>query len=262
MDTITNMDVTVGVIIPTFERPHDTNRAVDSVIAQSYKVQHIVVVDDGSSQQSFDLLKSLLYAKDVELLRIDATNHPGIARKNGIEKLKTDWVAFLDSDDSWHPDKIKIQLELAKNHNLSAVCSNANVFNPNTGKTLSSNLGNGYISRSKLLKSNRIINSSVLVHREVLEKSGGIEFRYSMRGAEDYVTWLKISEHTDWFISESNLLTYRNDAKNSVRKTIGIKEIDSHIQGLIGYLYSGVRKPKKYRALRFILRILARKKIT
>jgi len=259
MDTITNMDMTVGVIIPTFDRPHDTNRAVDSVIAQSYKVRHIVVVDDGSSEQNFDLLKSLLHGKDVELLRINTSNHPGVARKNGIERLKTDWVAFLDSDDYWHPDKIRIQLELAKNRNLSAVCSNADIFNPNTGKSSSSNLGNGYISRSKLLKSNKIINSSVLVQRETLEKSGGTEFRYSMRGAEDYVTWLKISEHTDWFISESNLLVYRDDAESSVRKTIGTKEIDSHIQGLIGYLYSGVRKPKRYRALRFILRILVSK---
>lgn len=257
MDTITNMDVTVGVIIPTFERPYETNRAVDSVIAQSYKVQHIVVVDDGSSEQSFDLLKSLLHAKDVELLRIDATNHPGIARKKGIEKLNTDWVAFLDSDDYWHPDKIRIQLELAKNYNLSAVCSNADIFNPNTGKTLTSNLGNGYIYRSKLLNSNKIINSTVIVQREILEKSGGVEIRYSMRGAEDYVTWLKISECTNWFISERKLITYQDDAQSSLRKTIGTKEIDSQIQGLIGYLYSGMRKPKRYRALRFILRILA-----
>jgi glycosyltransferase involved in cell wall biosynthesis len=105
------MDATVGVIIPTFERPHDTNRAVDSVIAQSFKVQHIVVVDDGSSEQSFDLLKSLLHGKDVELLRIAASHHPGIARKTGIKKLRTDWIAFLDSDDYWHHDKIRIQIE-------------------------------------------------------------------------------------------------------------------------------------------------------
>ena len=254
------MNATVGVIIPTFERPHETNRAVESVINQSFKVQQIVVIDDGSSDSNFFILKSLLEDKDkrVQLIRIEPSRHPGIAREVGLNKIKTDWVAFLDSDDFWHPQKIEIQIRLAAQHNTEAICCNADIVNQVSGDCYPSNYKPGFISRRKLMKKNIIINSSVLVSRKILEKSGGIESRYSMRGAEDYVTWLRISDYSKWFMCEKSLVTYQDLSKNSVRMSKSSLEINSQTQGLIGYFYSGKRNLIKNRIIRIMLRALLR----
>ena len=250
------MNATVGVIIPTFERPHETNRAVESVINQSYKVQQIVVIDDGSSDSNFFILKSLLEDKVVQLIRIEPSRHPGIARKVGLNKIETDWVAFLDSDDFWHPQKIEIQIRLAAQHNTEAICSNADIVNQVSGDCHPSNYKSGFISRRKLMKKNLIINSSVLVSRKILEKSGGIETRYSMRGAEDYVTWLRISELSKWYMSEQSLVNYQEDSSNSVRISSQSLEIDSQLQGLLGYFYSLRQNKFKNKLLKLFIRTL------
>ena len=252
------MTTSVGVIIPTFDRPHETIRAIESVIAQTYKVTEILVIDDGSSESNFLTLKSLLGKKPVQLIRIEPSRHPGVARETAFRYLNSDWIAFLDSDDYWHPNKISIQLELARKTSSEAICSNAVIFNPNSGETYSSNYKSGYISRKKLIKNNLIINSSAMVTRRILEKSGGIESRYSMRGAEDYVTWLRVSENSNWFMSGEELVYYREDPSNSIRRTTSQIEIDSQVQGLLGYLYSKKKNHLKSKILRFILIALLR----
>jgi glycosyltransferase involved in cell wall biosynthesis len=256
-DTINAMNHSVGVIIPTFERPYETNRAVESVLAQSFKAERVIVIDDGSSKDSFSLLKSLLSDKEnVDLFSIKASLHPGIARRSGFERLETDWIAFLDSDDFWYPDKLKSQIEMADMHQTGALCSNAEIFSPSLGETYSTNFESGFVSKKLLLRRNIIINSSVLVAREILKKSGGLEERYSMRGAEDYVTWLKVSRHEQWYMCEEKLVGYVDDIDNSVRKSASFPEIDSQVQGLIGLFYSVSRNRLKSQLLKFVLRNL------
>lgn len=256
-DTINTMKHSVGVIIPTFERPYETILAVESVLAQSFKAERVIVIDDGSSSDSFSLLKSLLSDKEnVELFSINASRHPGIARRSGFERLETDWIAFLDSDDYWYPDKLKSQLDTADMHQTGALCSNADIFIPSLGQTYSTNFESGFISKKLLLRRNIIINSSVLIAREVLKKSGGLEERYSMRGAEDYVTWLKVSRHERWYMCEKKLVGYTDDINNSVRKSRSFPEIDSQVQGLIGLFYSGTHSRLKSKLLKFVLRNL------
>jgi glycosyltransferase involved in cell wall biosynthesis len=252
-DTIIGMNTTVGVIIPTFERPHETNRAVNSVINQSYKVQQIVVIDDGSSESNFFLLRTLLADKPVELIRIEPSRHPGVVRNVALQRMKSDWIAFLDSDDYWHPQKLEIQIKLATQNNTEAICSNADIINVSSGCHYPSNYQPGFISRRRLLKKNLIINSSVLVSRQILELSGGIESRYSMLGAEDYVTWLRISEHSNWFMSDKALVYYQEDSSDSVRRSSQNYEIDSQIQGLLGYFYSNRRNRLKSKLLKSII---------
>ncbi len=96
----------VSVIIPTYNRAHTILRAVNSVIKQSYKAFEIIVVNDGSTDETLKVLHP--YHKDIKI--ISQTNK-GVssARNTGIRSAVGDWIALLDSDDEWLPEKLEHQ---------------------------------------------------------------------------------------------------------------------------------------------------------
>jgi len=107
------MQHTVSVIIPTYNRSHTIAQAIQSVQEQSIKPLEIIVIDDGSTDNTSALIKETF--PDVKLYR--QSNH-GVshARNRGIESASGNWIAFLDSDDAWYPGKLEAQLkELERN---------------------------------------------------------------------------------------------------------------------------------------------------
>jgi teichuronic acid biosynthesis glycosyltransferase TuaG len=207
----------VGVVVPTFNRPTETLRAINSVLQQTLPPSEIVIIDDGSSQDCADELRKLLNGLDVKLVWIEPSRHPGIARNQGIALLSSKWVAFLDSDDLWLPDKLEKQLAVAQKHKVMAICSNAyldsnskNVEFFNVKKSATFNL-------KSLLKKNLIINSSVLLDRSLLSEVQGVACSYSVRGVEDYATWLRIASRTNWFYIAEPLVVYESNSKDSLR---------------------------------------------
>lgn len=248
------MRESVGVVIPTYNRPSETLRAVNSVLVQTCPVQQIIVVDDGSSHESKQELSKMIKELPVQLISTSGSKHPGIARNVGIEQLTTSWVAFLDSDDLWIKEKIQVQLEAARKFGTKAVCSNAKIVTSSGSKEISTNYKSGFLPRKQLIKRNQIINSSVLLETELIKKIGCVESRYSMRGAEDYVTWLMISDHSNWFLCGDDLVKYQEDSYDSIRTNYAEPEIDSHIQGLIGYIE---RKNKSKISKKIIRKVLS-----
>jgi glycosyltransferase involved in cell wall biosynthesis len=101
----------VSVVIPTYNRAADLKRALESVIAQTYRIEEIIVVDDGSTDNTQQMVAALpgpvqyVYQKNAG---------PAAARNRGIRMASGDWIAFLDSDDWWFPDKIRLQVEAAE----------------------------------------------------------------------------------------------------------------------------------------------------
>ena len=96
----------ISVVIPAYNRVATLARAIDSVLAQTQKVEEIIVVDDGSDDATSEVVK--MYP-DVLLLR---QKNMGVssARNNGVMMASSAWIAFLDSDDVWHPEKIVSQI--------------------------------------------------------------------------------------------------------------------------------------------------------
>ena len=225
--------IRVGVVVPTFERPEETLRAVESVLAQTMPVAQIIVVDDGSNEKSLTRLKSKLEGLPIELIELSHSGHPGIVRNAGLQKIRTEWVAFLDSDDSWKPEKIQVQFDQISKLNAVAVCSNA---------TLISNHENFFpkfpkrISIRKLLRRNLIITSSVVVKTSVLREVDGFATSTFSRGSEDYATWLRISTLCDWQTSDISLVTYNNDSINSIRKSEEFTQAYSNVYGILDFI--------------------------
>ena len=112
------LDYTVSVIIPTFNRPEQVIRAIESALSQSHKPIEIIVVDDGSDESFKKELRSLAKLRKITFIEFEHTGNPGLLRKVGVEKANGHWVAFLDDDDFWHPQKLEAQLRVAEKANV------------------------------------------------------------------------------------------------------------------------------------------------
>lgn len=244
----------VDVVIPTFENYEMLKEAVNSCKEQTYPINKIIIVDDGSSEPIKKSLQ-LEFKDDASVVVIFAPHSglPGVARAIGIENSSADWIAFLDSDDTWDCSKIKIQLELASRSKAALIYTNAEVFGHKGERgRLLSHLPTK-LSFRQLAKSNLIINSSVLVKREVFNEALTYATSLRVRAAEDYATWLRIK--TNYKFAGVNLpLTNYRISETSIRKE---NEYDPRIYALADFIMWSLSKNSrsffKHRLLRKIV---------
>jgi glycosyltransferase involved in cell wall biosynthesis len=108
----------VSVVIPTYNRLRQVTAALDSVLAQSYSNFEVIVVDDGSEDGTGQSVESLIRSRSASAppLRyiLQANQGSSAARNRGIAEARGEWIAFLDSDDIWYPDKLEWQVRAAE----------------------------------------------------------------------------------------------------------------------------------------------------
>lgn len=104
---------TVSTIIPTYNRAHFILEALDSVLAQSWPVDEIIIIDDGSTDETATVLRP--FASRIKYIW-QPNCGPGAARNHGIREARGEFIAFLDSDDIWVNDKMKIQMDFFNEH--------------------------------------------------------------------------------------------------------------------------------------------------
>lgn len=123
----------VSVIIPTFNRAHVLGKCIDSVLNQSYQNLEVIIIDDGSTDNTKSVLS---HYKDH--IKVIYQNNSGVssARNAGVANANGKYIAFLDSDDSWHKDKLKIQLEKFENNNIALMACNAELVDITGNKTI------------------------------------------------------------------------------------------------------------------------------
>ena len=119
----------VSVIIPTYNRTEYVTQAIDSVLAQTYMDYEIIVVDDGSTDKTREVLEP--YMDKITYIYQENTG-VSAARNTGIKAAKGEWIAFLDSDDEWLPGKLAVQIRAVERHpQLVAHMVNVNLTNYN-----------------------------------------------------------------------------------------------------------------------------------
>ena len=196
----------ISVVIPTLNRINTLQRALDSVINQTYKAAEIIVVDNGSSDGTLKFLREQ-YPK----ITILTENKIGVssARNKGIKKSINQWIALLDSDDAWHPRKLEIQTSMLdsalKEYNLIHTDEIWFRNNKHINQMKKHKKQGGYIFE-RCLSLCCISPSSVLFKKNILDKVG--LFDESLPVCEDYDMWLKICSSEEVLFAQDKL-TYK-----------------------------------------------------
>jgi glycosyltransferase involved in cell wall biosynthesis len=181
----------VSIIIPTFNRRDYITIALDSVLAQTYREYEIIIIDDGSSDDTKEVLKP--YQDNVRYFYQDNKGIP-TTRNRGIRESQGDYIGFLDSDDHWLPEKLERQIEcFSKYPNYGMVATRCSCTTPD-GRFIKNNRPgkSGWILND-LFKANFIRTSSAMIRKECLEKVG--LFDESLPECEEYDMWLRIAKH-------------------------------------------------------------------
>lgn len=187
----------VRVIIPTFNRRLFLGRAIDSVIIQTFKNWELVIVDDGSTDETADFLDHIQKTwKYPQSLQVIQTPNKGVsaARNLGAMNAKTPWLAFLDSDDEWLPQKLELQMALSEFtetpliHGEEIWIRNGVRVNPK----LKYKKSGGEIFE-RCVDHCCISISTSLVRRDLFSELRG--FREDFKVCEDYELWLRITAH-------------------------------------------------------------------
>jgi glycosyltransferase involved in cell wall biosynthesis len=197
----------VSVIIPTFNRARFLPQAVESVLGQSFVDFELLVVDDGSTDCTPAALSP--YMGHLRYLRQE-NRGVSASRNRGIHESRGELVAFLDSDDSWHKDKLKHQVNYFSAHPEAVACYTDEIWirrgrrvNPKKRHAKYS----GYIFE-KVLPLCIISPSSVMLKRSVFEKVG--LFDENLPACEDYDMWLRVAHRYHVHFIPRPLITKRN----------------------------------------------------
>jgi glycosyltransferase involved in cell wall biosynthesis len=196
---------TVSVVIPTYNAAELLPEAVESVLEQTYEDFEIIVVDDGSTDETPDVMGT--YTEDVRYIRKE-NGGSASARNRGIREARGEYVAFLDADDRWRSTKLEVQMrEHAANPALAWSYSEAHLVDHETGEVLFRKSQTrprygGDILR-KLLRGNFVTPSTVLVERSVFDDVGTFDESSLHRISEDWDLWLRIAaRHPIRYIEE------------------------------------------------------------
>ncbi|OHD06349.1 MAG: hypothetical protein A2086_15530 [Spirochaetes bacterium GWD1_27_9] len=214
----------ISVIIPTYNRAKTILEAINSVLNQTVLPYEILICDDGSTDNTKDLVLGLSNPI-VKWLECGRNGRPAIPRNIGIKNATGDFIAFLDSDDVWHPDKLQVQIDALTKSNCLAVCANAKRFIPSKGLEGNLlNLNKTTISFNDLLFANSIICSSVIIEKKVFDKVYGFPEEPKFKAIEDYALWLRILTLSNFAYIDEPLLNYTDDVVNSIR---GVQALDN-----------------------------------
>jgi glycosyltransferase involved in cell wall biosynthesis len=203
---ITSQDPTVSVVIPTYNRSTLVIEAVESVLDQSYADHELLVVDDGSTDETAERLST--YKDRMRLYRQENLG-ASAARNLGIRRARGRYLAFLDSDDLWLKDKLAAQMDLIERDPTVEICYTEEIWirhGVRVNPRLKHRKHSGWIL-DKLLPLCIVSPSSVLIARQVLDRVG--LFDESLPACEDYDLWLRIGRHYPIILIDKPLIVKR-----------------------------------------------------
>ncbi len=188
-------------------------QAVESVLHQTHKELELIIIDDASNDATLDILKHIEDPRLTLIAREQRSGGPATPRNQGLGAAKGDYLAFIDSDDIWHPEKLERQLKAIDRHELNFVSSQHVCFIDNKPDATILSEQHQRLSRKShqaLLKKNWVITSSALVSRTLFD---GVRFNQKSQyvGVEDYLVWLHIHQNqlVKSAILEAPLVFYR-----------------------------------------------------
>ena len=216
----------ISIVIPSFNSGEYIDEALDSALAQTGVTTEVIVVDDGSSDDTVAKVKA--YGDRVRLIE-QANQGSAVARNRGVAEAQADFIAFLDADDYWHPQKLARQWA-AVERGAALVYARFTLWQalpdgrfPPALAYLTDSQAAGRMSKPArhgwlyidLLLDCEVWTSTVLARKDLLNKVGG--FDVSLRKGQDYDLWLKLANEAEWHGVSESLALYRIHDQNITR---------------------------------------------
>lgn len=215
------MTIRVSIIIPAFDSGKYIRDAIDSALMQGYRDTEIIVVDDGSTDDTIDVVKS--YGDRVRLFT-QQNEGPGAARNKGVAEARGEYIAFLDSDDYWLPGKLTPQVRYLDQHpeiglvfhgwwHLEADSPEEQAIRsklPDLARECDEDaMPSVHVDwlYNDLLFDTVVWTTSVMMRRELFHQMGG--FDPELRKGQDLDLWLKVSRQTAIAKLDANFAVYR-----------------------------------------------------
>ncbi|HDD44817.1 MAG TPA: glycosyltransferase [Candidatus Desulfofervidus auxilii] len=233
----------VSVIIPTYNRANFLKEAIESVLNQTYKDYELIIVDDGSTDETQKII-----AQYKNKLKYIVIPHHGVskARNVGIKRAKGEFIAFLDSDDLWHPKKLEVQINFFDNHHNAIICQTEEIWLRN-GKRVNPKKYHKKPSGmmfEKSLERCLISPSAVMMHKTLFEKVG--LFDESFPACEDYDMWLRVTARFPVYLLPEPLVIKRGGHPDQLSKLV--EALDKwRIKAIEKILKSGILNETQYK---------------
>jgi GT2 family glycosyltransferase len=199
-----------AVVIPAYNAAATLTRALESVFAQTLLPAEVIVVDDGSPDRVAIEAIVARYGQRVRLLQ-RRNGGPAAARNDGVRASSSPWIAFLDADDAWLPEKMQRQMELSSDSRAGLLHGCALLGRAPLPARL---------DFDTLWRQNRICTSMAVVRRTAFEQVGGFDEDLALLGAEDYNLWLRIARAGWSVLARPELLGHYTPAAGSVTSRI------------------------------------------
>ncbi len=212
--------MSISVIIPSFNRAHTLTRALQSVLAQDHAASEILLIDDGSTDNTAERVQ-----QDFPSVRYCYQDNAGVsaARNLGIAQAKGEWLAFLDSDDAWLPQKLHRQWQALQRQTRYRLCHTDEIWIRH-GKRVNpmhKHRKQGGFIFQHCLPLCAISPSSVMIHRTLFDEVG--LFDTSLPACEDYDLWLRITaSHPVLYLDEALLTKYGGHSDQLSRQHWGM----------------------------------------
>lgn len=204
----------VSVIIPCFNASQYISEAISSVLNQTYSNYEIIVIDDGSTDNTKTAIE--IHFHSIKYFYKD-NGGPASARNLGIAKANGEYIAFLDADDYWLPDKLALQIDVLKtNSQYGLIHSNYLIREEGRDlypRFLTHKPPSGNVFES-LFIDNHIGNLTVVIRRECLEAIGRFDESRELISIEDYEFWLRIARSFEIRYIDKPVAVYRVHATN------------------------------------------------
>ena len=201
----------VSVIINFYNSEKYLEKSIKSVLSQTHSNFDLILYNNCSTDKSSGIISNI-HDKRIKYFKSQIHTNLSKARESALKKSTTEWIAFLDADDYWHPRKLEKQIEVIKSKSGDIGLVYTDCLIDNESKIQNSNISCENIDFSSLLQQNPIVFSSILFSK--LSIKSQIKFDPILKYAEDYDLLLKISKNKKIFFLDEELTYYRIHKEN------------------------------------------------
>tara|TARA_B110001450_G_scaffold243144_1_gene254162 strand:+ start:1012 stop:1764 length:753 start_codon:yes stop_codon:yes gene_type:complete len=200
----------ISIIMPYYRKIDSVNRAIKSIINQAYKKFELIIVYDDEALEDYCKIKNFIRNnKKIKLIKNKKNIGAGKSRNIGIKNSNGSIITFIDSDDTWHPQKLRKQLNFLNKNNYNFIfCGYRKILRKKSIKVITNSK---YLDYKDLLKSCEIGLSTVMIKKKIINN----ELFTNLKTQEDLAAWLKITKkHKAFFLNEMLVNWY--ETKNSL----------------------------------------------